>query len=94
MTKAETTDLMYAAYLTVLGCTLDRIESTGRYSKLYFTVPENALNVSKDRAARLGRLSSRAESVEELASIYDLSLLKDIADQYFILKKKIARLRK
>ena len=91
--KTTTTDLMYAAFLIVLGCTIEDIERTGRYSKVHLYVPPRASEVLKDKASRLGRLAQRTDALEEISVIYDMSLIKDIADQYFLLKKKIARLK-
>ena len=91
--NTTTTDLMYAAYLIVLGSTIDRIESTGRYNKIHLHVPERALEVLSNKTARLDRLSSRSEGINEIDLVFNMSILKDISDQYFILKKKLARLK-
>lgn len=91
--KTTTTDLMYAAFLIVLGGTIDEIERLGRYSKIHLHVPERSIELLKSKAGRLGRLADRTDGLEEISVMYDLSLIKDISDQYFLLKKKIARLK-
>ena len=91
--KTTTTDLMYAAFLIVLGGTVDEIESAGRYKKIHVHVPERALEVLRAKSGRLDRVASRAEDIQELDLAYSMSMLKDISDQYFILKKKVARLK-
>jgi hypothetical protein len=91
--KTTTTDLMYAAFLIVLGCTIDEIENTGRYSKIHIFVPERATELLQQKAGRLVRLAERADTLAEIGVVYDMSMMKDIADQYFLLKKKIARLK-
>lgn len=91
--KTTTTDLMYAAFLIVLGSTIDEIERLGRYSKIHLHVPDRASELLKAKAGRLERLAERTDALEEIGVLYDLSLIKDISDQYFLLKKKIARLK-
>ena len=91
--KTTTTDLMYAAFLIVLGCTIEEIEQLGRYSKIHLHVPDRASEVLKSKAGRLDRLAERTDSLEEISVVYDMSIIKDISDQYFLLKKKIARLK-
>ena len=91
--KMTTTDLMYAAFLIVLGSTVDDIERLGRYSKVHLHVPNRAVELLRSKAGRLERLADRTDALEEISVLYDLSLIKDISDQYFLLKKKIARLK-
>ena len=86
-----TTDLMYAAYLLSLGGTEDCIEDCGRYSKAHVRVPDYALAANKDRAARLLRLSERADMINELPVIYEQSMIKDISMHYYQLKQRIVR---
>jgi hypothetical protein len=88
---AETTDLMYAAYLISLGATVEHTEPCGRYTKLYVKVPKYSLTQNADKSARLDRLSKRAEHVEELSHIYEQSIMSDVAMHYYALKKRIAR---
>lgn len=91
--KTTTTDLMYAAFLIVLGCTIEEIERLGRYSKIHLHVPDRASEVLKAKAGRFDRLAERTDSLDEISVVYDMSMIKDISDQYFLLKKKIARLK-
>ena len=91
--KTETTDLMYAAFLIVLASTVEEIERLGRYSKVHLHVPERTSELLKAKAGRLERLAERTDSLEEISVIYGMSLIKDISDQYYLLKKKIARLK-
>lgn len=86
-----TTDLMYAAYLLSLGGTVDCVEDCGRYSKVHVRVPDYALAANKDRAARLLRLSERADMINELPVIYEQSMIKDISMHYYQLKQRIVR---
>lgn len=90
----DTTDLMYAAYLVAIGATVDEIIPCGRYYKLSITLPEYCGQQAVHKTSRLARLADRAESSAELPMIYEHSMLKEISDHYFSLKKKIARLRK
>lgn len=92
--KTDTTDLMYAAYLISVGATVDEIVPCGRYYKLVITLPAYCGDQAKHKASRLARLADRAESSEEMPMIYEHSLLKEMSDHYYSLKKKIARLRK
>lgn len=91
--NVTTTDLMYAAFLIVLGGTVDEIESAGRYNKIHIFVPPRTLEVLQQKASRFGRLAERTEGAEEIELVYNMSMLKDVSDQYFILKKKVARLK-
>lgn len=88
-----TTDLMYAAFLIVLGGTIDDVESTGRYSKLHIHIPERATDLLRRKASRFDRLADRSEGINELSLVYNMSLLKDVSEQYYILKKKLARMK-
>ena len=90
----DTTDLMYAAYLIAVGATVEEIIPCGRYYKLVMTLPEYCGEQAKHKTSRLARLADRSESSEEMPLIYEHSLLKEMSDHYYSLKKKIARLRK
>ena len=92
--RTDTTDLMYAAYLISVGATVDEIVPCGRYYKLVITLPDYCGEQAKHKTSRLARLADRSESPEELPMIYDHSILKEMSDHYYSLKKKIARLRK
>ena len=89
----STTDLMYAAYLLSLGATVEHTEKCGKYTKIYIKVPNYALQQNTDKTSRLARISDRAESTEELAIIYDQSILQDISTNYYALKRRIARIK-
>lgn len=91
--KTTTTDLMYAAFLVTLGGTIEEIESAGRYNKVHIYIPERVIQTLQGKTGRLERLAARAEDISEVNLVYDMSMLKDVADQYFILKKKLARMK-
>ena len=91
--EITTTDLMYAAFLVCTGAQIVKFENCGRYTKLVLQVPNYSLKQGNDKSDRLCRLFSRAECLTELPVIYEQSVIKNIADTYYNIKKSIARSR-
>lgn len=92
--EIETTDLMYAAFLVALGGEIIKHVNCGRYTKLTVLNPNYSLQIGKDKSDRFRRLFNRAEDLNELPIIYEQSMIKNIADAYFNIKKSIVRSKK
>lgn len=93
MTQIQTTDLNYAALLVCFGAEVDRVELCGRYAKIHLSVHDGALGRAQDKLQRAQRLFERCESLQEMSVAYEQSVLHDVSNIYYSLKRRVARER-